>query len=131
MVNEKMIFNLQSQLATLLVLDHAVVRRQRAQGLHFGRDKEGAMAIHRQWALPFSVDTQDPQFPVGTGHVGGAKDVHMQTIQGGATLWNAISKVIAAFCREGKISNIYLSNIFYTLFAQMETVCICTPEIKY
>jgi hypothetical protein len=26
------------------------------------------------------VDAQDPQLPVVTGHVGGARSVHMQTI---------------------------------------------------
>jgi hypothetical protein len=38
------------------------------------------MAVHRQWALPFSVDAQDPQLPAVTGHVGGARGVHTQTL---------------------------------------------------
>ena len=87
MVNEKMISNLHGQLLTadqpltrLQALGHAVVRRQRAQGLHFGCGEEGVMAVHRQWALPFSVDTQDPQLFAGIGHVGGARGVHMQTL---------------------------------------------------
>jgi hypothetical protein len=42
--------------------------------------EEGVMAVHRQWALPFSVDAQDPQLPVVTGHVGGARGVHTQTL---------------------------------------------------
>ena len=65
MVNEKMISNLPSQLlaaeqllAALQALDH----------------------VQRQWALPFSVDAQDPQLLAVTGHVGGARGVHMQTI---------------------------------------------------
>ena len=61
-------------LAVLQALDRAVVRRQRAQGL-LRRREEGVMAVHRQWALPFSVDAQDPQLPVVTGHVGGARGV--------------------------------------------------------
>ena len=87
MVNEKMISNLHTQLlradqpvAALQALGHAVVRRQRAQGLHFGRSEEGA--IHdslRQWALPFSIDAQDPQLPIVTG-LGGPRHVHMQTL---------------------------------------------------
>ena len=38
------------------------------------------MAVHRQWALPLSVDAQDPQLPVVTGHAGGARGVHTQTL---------------------------------------------------
>jgi hypothetical protein len=87
MVNEKMISNLPSQLlaadqpfASLQALDHAVFRGQRAQSLLFGRSEEVVMAVQRQWALPFSVDAQDPQLLAVTGHVGGARGVHMQTI---------------------------------------------------
>ena len=87
MVNEKMISNLHSQLLTvdqllaaLQALDHAVVCRQRVLGVPFGRGEEGVMAAQRQWALPFSVDAQDPQLLAVTGHVGGARGVHMQTI---------------------------------------------------
>jgi hypothetical protein len=47
-----------------------------------------------------SVDTQDPQLPVVTGHVGGARGVHMQTLQGGCALSVAVSKGIAVVCRE-------------------------------
>ena len=35
------------------------------------------MAVHRQWALPFFVDNQDPQLLAVIGHVGGARGVHM------------------------------------------------------
>ena len=87
MVNEKMISNLPSQLlaadqllAALQALDHAVFRGQRAQSLLFGRSEEVVMAVQRQWALPFSIDAQDPQLLAVTGHVGGARGVHMQTI---------------------------------------------------
>ena len=87
MVNEKMISNLRTQLlvadqqlTALKALGRAVVRRRRAQGLDFRRGDEGIMTVHRQWALPFSVDTQDPQLPVVTGHVGGARGVHIQTL---------------------------------------------------
>ena len=89
MVNEKMISdsNLHSQLLTvdqllaaLQALDHAVVCRQRVLGLPFGRGKECVIAVERQWALPFSIDAQDPQLLAVTGHVGGARGVHMQTI---------------------------------------------------
>ena len=86
-MNEKMISNLPSQLlgadqpfAALQALDHAVFRGQRAQSLWFGRSEEGVMAVQRQWALPFSIDAQDPQLLAVTGHVGGARGVHMQTI---------------------------------------------------
>ena len=53
-----------------------------------------------QWALPFSVDTQDPQLPVVTGHVGGARGVHMQTLRGGARPHAAVSKCITVFGRD-------------------------------
>ena len=73
MVNEKMISNLPSQLLTvdqllaaLQALSHAVYRGQRAQSLLFGRSEEGVMAVQRQWALPISIDAQDPQLPVVT-----------------------------------------------------------------
>ena len=102
MVNEKMISNLHTQLlaadqplAALQALGHAVVRRQRVQGLHFGRGEEGVMAVHRQWALPFSVDAQDPQLPAVTGHVGGARGVHTQTLWGAAALRATVSKFFA------------------------------------
>ena len=87
MLNEKMISNLHTQLlvadqplAALQALGRAVVRRQRVLGLHFGRGEEGVMAVHRQWALPFTVDAQDLQLPAVTGHVGGARGVHTQTL---------------------------------------------------
>ena len=83
-------------LATLQALAHTVVHRQRAQGLQFRCGEEGVLSVHRQWALPFYVDAQDPQLLAVTGHVGGARGVHMQTLRGGA----AVSKVIAVFCRE-------------------------------
>ena len=67
-------------LATVQALGPAVVRRQQAQGLQFGCGEEGVMAVHHQWALPFSVDAQDPQFPIVIGHVGGASGVHTQTL---------------------------------------------------
>ena len=82
MVNEKMISNLHSQLlaadqllAALKALVHAVVCRQRVLGLPFGRGKECVIAVERQWALPFSIDAQDPQLLAVTGHVGGARGV--------------------------------------------------------
>ena len=110
MVNEKMISNLPSQLhaadqllAALQALDHAVFRGQRAQSLWFGRSEEGVIAVRRQWALHLSVDAQDPQVTVVTGHVGGARGVHMQTLRGSATLRAAVSKGIAVFCREEKL----------------------------
>ena len=87
MVNENMISNLHSQLlavdrplTALQALGHAVVHRQRVQGLQFRSCEEGVMAVQRQWALPISVDAQDPQLLAVTGHVGGARGVHMQTI---------------------------------------------------
>ena len=58
------------------------------------------MAVHSQWALPFSVDAQDPQLPVVTGHVGGTKGIHMQSLRGGPALCVAVFKVIVVFCRE-------------------------------
>ena len=58
------------------------------------------MAVHRQWALAFSVDAQDPQLPVVTGHVGGARGVHTQTLRGVAALRATVSDVIAVFFRE-------------------------------
>ena len=67
-------------LNSLQALGHAVVRRRRAQGLDFRRGDEGIMTVHRQWALPFSVDAQDPQLSVVTGHAGGARGVHMQIL---------------------------------------------------
>ena len=95
MVNEKMISNLHRQLLT-------VVCRQRVQGLQFRRGEECVIAVQRQWALPFSIDVQDPQLPFVTRHVGGARSVHMQTIQGGAVLCAAVSKVIAVFFKGKK-----------------------------
>ena len=87
MLNEKMISNLHTRLlaadqalAALQALGHAVVRRQRARGLQFGRSEEGVMAVHRQWTLPFSVDTQNLQFLAVTGHVGGARGVLTQNL---------------------------------------------------
>ena len=58
------------------------------------------MAVHRQWALPFTVDAQDLQRPDVTGHVGGARGVHTQTLRGGAALHAAVSDVIDVFFRE-------------------------------
>ena len=72
------------------------------------------MAAHRQWAFPFSVDAQDPQRPIVTGHVGGARGVHTLTLRGGAALRAAISKGIAAYCRGRKK---ILSNCFDTPLA--------------
>ena len=77
-------------------LGHAVVRRQRAQGLQFGRGEEGVMAVRRQWALPFSVDVQDPQVPVATGRA------DLQTFRGGASLCAVVPKDIAVFYRGEK-----------------------------
>ena len=72
-VNEKMISNLPSQLLTvdqllaaLQALSHAVYRGQRAQSLRFERGEGVVMAIPRKWALPISIDAQDPQLPVVT-----------------------------------------------------------------
>ena len=56
--------------------------------------------IHRQWALPFSIDAQDPQLPVVTGHVGGARGVHTQTLRGVAALRATVSDVIAVVFRD-------------------------------
>ena len=109
MMNVKMISNLHSQLhtadkllANVQALGHTVMRRRWVQGFQFGRGEEGVMAVHCQWSLALSVDTEDPQLLVVTGHMGGARGVHMQTIQGGATLCAAISKGFAVFCKEGK-----------------------------
>ena len=77
-------------------LGHAVVRRQRAQGLQLGRGEEGVMAVRRQWALPFSVDVQDPQVPVATGRA------DLQTFRGGASLCAVVPKDIAVFYRGEK-----------------------------
>ena len=44
-------------LAAVQALGRAVVRGQRAQGLQFRHGEEGVMAVPRQWALPFSMDT--------------------------------------------------------------------------
>ena len=74
-----------------------VVRRQRAQGLQFGRTEEGIMAVHHQWALPISMDSQILPLP---GHVGGARGVNTQTLRGGATLRAAVSKVTTVSCRD-------------------------------
>ena len=75
MVNEKMASNLHTQLlaadqplAAVQALGHAVVRRQQVQGLHC------------QWALPFSMDGQNPQLLAVTGHMGGARFVYTQTL---------------------------------------------------
>ena len=67
-------------LAAVQALGGAVVRRQHTQGLQFGLSVEGVMAVHRQWGLPLPVDTQDPQLLAVTGHVEGARGVHMQTL---------------------------------------------------
>ena len=85
-------------LAMLPALGRAVVRGQRAQVLQFGHGEGGVMAVCK-WALSFSMDAQDPQLPILTGHVGGARGLQMQTIQGGAAVCAAVSKVIAVFCR--------------------------------
>ena len=58
------------------------------------------MAVHLQWALPLSVDAQVLQLPVVTGHVGGARGVHTQTLRGGAALGAAVSDVIDVFFSE-------------------------------
>ena len=87
MLNKKMISNLHTQ---LLVAD---------QPLHFGRGEEGVMTVHRQWTLPFTVDAKDLQLPAVTGHVGGARDVHTQTLRDGAALRATVSKGFAVFCR--------------------------------
>ena len=68
------------RLTAVQALGRAVVRGRRSQGLLAGRSEEGVMAVHRQWALPFSVDAQDPQLSVVTGHAGGARGVHMQIL---------------------------------------------------
>ena len=86
-------------LAAVQALDHTVVHRQRAQGLQFGHSVEGVMAVHHKWALPFSMDAQDPQLPIVTGHVGGARGIKLQSLRGGATLCAAVSNVITVFCR--------------------------------
>ena len=123
MVNEKMISNLSSQLLAvdqlLQAIGHAVVRGQRVNSLQFGQVEDCAIAIQRQWALPFSIDTQDPQLLAVTGHVGGARGVHMQTIRGGVALFAAVSKVIAVFCRGEKLTE---SDCFETLFAEKESI---------
>ena len=60
------------------------------------------MAVHRQWALPLSVDAQDAQLPAVTRHVGGARGVHTQTLRGGAALRAAVSDVIVFFREENR-----------------------------
>ena len=87
-VNEEMIPNLHTRLlradrplSTLQALGPAVAPRQRARGLYFGHSEKGVMAVQRQWALPFSVDAEDPQLLAVTGHEGGAGGgVHTQTL---------------------------------------------------
>ena len=86
-------------LAGVQALGHTVVHGQRAEGLQIRHGEEGLMTVHHQLPPPFSVDTQDPQLPVVTGHVGRARAVRMQTIRGGAVLCAAVSNVIAVFCR--------------------------------
>ena len=61
------------------------------------------MVVFLQWGLPLSIDAQDPQLPIVTGHVGGARGVHTQTLRGGAALRAAVSDVIAVFCRGKQI----------------------------
>ena len=60
------------------------------------------MAVHRQRALPLSVDAQDAQLPAVTRHVGGARGVHTQTLRGGAALRAAVSDVIVFFREENR-----------------------------
>ena len=64
-------------LAAVQAFGHAVVRGHRAHSLQFGCAEE---AVDRQWAVPMSTDAQDPQLPVVTGHVGGARRVHTLTL---------------------------------------------------
>ena len=70
------------------------------------------MAVDCKWALPFSVDAQDPQLLAVTGHVGGAWGVRMQTLQGGAMLCAVVSKVIIVFCREENREKVMVLTIF-------------------
>ena len=105
-MNEKRKFQLHSQLFAAIqpltavqALGPAEVLRQRVQGLHFGSFEEGVMAVNHQLVPNLSVDTQDPQLCVLTGHVGGARGVNMQTLQGSYALRDAASKGIV-FCRE-------------------------------
>ena len=81
-------------------LGHTVVHGQRTEGLQIGRSEEGVVAVHHQLPPPMSVDTQDPQLPVVTGHLGRAGGVHKQRIRGGVALPAAVSKEVAVFCRE-------------------------------
>ena len=53
-------------LVALQALCHAVFYGQRAQSLRSERGEEVVMAINRQWVLPFSKDTQDPQLHIVT-----------------------------------------------------------------
>ena len=73
MVNEKMISNLPSP---LLAVDEPLAAVQ-ALVLQFGLSVEGIMAVHRQWAVHFSVDSPIPPLP---GHVEGVRGVHTQTL---------------------------------------------------
>ena len=123
------IFNLHSKLlaaiqplTTVQALGHAAVRRQRVQGLDFGRCEEGVMAFHHQLPPPPPVDTQDPQLRVLTEHVGGASGVHMETLQGGSALGAAVSKGIAVFCKEEKQST--LCTLYKSTKLFKNTICI-------
>ena len=60
------------------------------------------MAVHHQWALPFSVDTPNLQLLAVAGHVGGARGIHTQTLRGGAALRSAVSDVIVFFREENR-----------------------------
>ena len=80
-------------------LGHAVVNGRRAESLQIRRGDEGLLIVHHQLPPPFSA-SQDPQLPVGTGCVGGARGVRMQTIRGGDVLCAAVFNVITVFCRE-------------------------------
>jgi hypothetical protein len=60
------------------------------------------MAVQRHWALPFSVDPQDPQLLAVTGHVGGAKGVHIQTLRWRRTVGCGLESHHSLLQRGGK-----------------------------
>ena len=91
------------------------------------------MAVHRQWALPFSVDTQDVQLPVVTAHVGGARGVHTQTLRGGAALRAAVSDVIVFFREENREREkvMFLINHFHKGIQDVLCTHLCIVRIIF
>ena len=90
------------------------------------------MAVHRQRALPLSVDAQDAQLPAVTRHVGGARGVHTQTLRGGAALRAAVSDVIAVFIREENKDRGKLKVLIHYLHKGIQYVhAVCIGRITF